>query len=217
MGIGVESFTNVDGAGPTSIAVREQGVWPWRSEERSGGIGESLLLFRLLSIEVVLLVVVAAAGMVHEVEGPPVEVGGEGVVTHLGVDHGGALEAVDDVGELGEQACAGGEGVVEASGVGQIDGGVGQGVESVVIVDGQPVRQGLDNVGGFGGLGGFALLSGASLLGGQATFLIFFATAAGAGVVSSDRRHKVHDGRAAARCLVSCRMTGRWAGTSGSI
>jgi len=65
-------------------------------------------------------------------------------------------------------------------------------------------------------LGGFALLGGQCLVNGQTALLVFFSAVAGARVVSSNRGHKVHHGRALARCLVSCRMTGDWGRRFGS-
>ena len=80
-----------------------------------------------------ILVVGLAAGVGDEVEGLAVEVGGEGVIFHGGMDGGGALEAVDDFGEFVEQASAGDERLVEAAGADEVDHGVGQLIEAVVV------------------------------------------------------------------------------------
>ena len=206
--------------GPSTFATgdsRRVNVWG------SDRLGESLLLFRLLAIVIVLLVVVAARGVVHEVERLSVEAGGEGVMAHLGVDHGGALEPVDDIRELGQQARADGEGFVESSFVGEIDGGVGKVIEPVVVVKREHRREGLGDGGDVRSLDGVSLVVGSALFGGarvvrgQTALLVLLAALAGAGVVSSDRRHKLHDGKAPARCLVACGTTSRWAENSGSI
>src|SRR5450432_4892490 len=136
--------------------------------EPSDRLGESPLLVGLLAIVIVLLVVVAARGVVHEVERLAVEVGREGVMAQFGVDHGGALKAVDDVRELGEQASADGEGFVEASFVGEIDGGVGELSESVVVVEGEHRREGPGHRGDVGSLDGLLLLIGSALLAARA-------------------------------------------------
>ena len=205
--------------GPSTFATGDgRRVDVWGSDR----LGESPLLLGLLAIVIVLLVVVAARGVVHEVGRLAVEVGREGVMAHLGVDHGGALEAVDDVRELGEQASADGEGFVEMSFVGEIDGGVGELSESVVV-EGEHRHEGPRHGGEFGSLDGVLLLVGSTLLGGarfvrgQTTLLVLLAALAGAGIVSSDRRHKLHDGKASGRCLVACGTTRRWAENSGSI
>ena len=155
---GGEWFTNADGGVAASIAVRERRECTVAVAVRSDGAGESLVLFDLLSIEVGVLVVVTAAGMGDEVERLLVELGGAGVVTHFSVDHGGALEAIDDVGELGEESGTDGERIVEASRVGEVDGRVGQRIEAVVVVVGQPSREGLCDVGERGRAGGSSLL-----------------------------------------------------------
>src|SRR5271156_4278560 len=102
-------FTNVDGRGRRSIAVRERCEFTGAVAVRSDGAGESLVLLDLLPIEVGVLVVVAAAGMGDEVERLLIEVRGEGVVAQFSVDHGGALEPIDGVGELGEESGTDGE------------------------------------------------------------------------------------------------------------
>lgn len=163
---GLWVFRNVDGRGQRSIAVRERRECTVAVAVRSDGAGESLVLLDLLPIEVGVLVVVAAAGMGDEVERPLIEVRGEGVVAQFSVDHGGALEAIDGVGELGEESGTDGEGIVEASRVGEVDGRVGQRIEAVVVVVGQPSREGLRDVGERGRAGDSSLLRGAGFVSG---------------------------------------------------
>lgn len=62
--------------------------------------------------------------MGDEVEGLAIEVRGEGVIAHPGVDHPRSLEAIDDVGKLGEKSVAGRERLVEAARVEEIQHGV---------------------------------------------------------------------------------------------
>src|ERR1051325_4421910 len=76
---------------------------------------ETLLLFHSLSVVVRAVVVIATAGVGDEVVGLAVEGGGGRVVTHLGVHHPGALEAIDDLGILVEQSLAGGERLLEVA------------------------------------------------------------------------------------------------------
>jgi len=207
------SFTKNDGRGSNSIAVRERRSGRRVVEARSGGIGESLLFFGLDSVVVAVLVIVATAWVVHEVEGLPIEVGGERVMANLGVDHGGAFESVDDLGKVGEELGADSERLVEVSVVGEIDSRVGE-LREAIIIEGEQRLEGARDVSESVRIGGVAWLGGVALLGGlvkeQTAPFVFFAAVAGAGVVSSNRGHKVHHGRAPARCLVSCRTTGDW-------
>jgi len=219
--MGGVSFTKSDGRGSNSIVVRERRAGRRVVETRSDGISESLLFFGLDSVVVAVLVVVATAGIVYEVERFPIEVGGERVMSHLGVDHGGAFESVDDRGKVGEEPGADGEGLFELSVMGEIDGGVGE-LGEAIVVEREQRLEGSRNVSECGHLdsvswlGGFALLGGQCLVKGQTALLVFFAAVAGARVVSSNRGHKVHHGRAAARCLGSCRTTGDWGRRFGS-
>jgi hypothetical protein len=74
------------------------------------------------------------------------------------VHHGGALEAVGHVGELGEQPGADREGFVEAAFVGEIDGGLGEFIEAIVVLEVEQGREGVANVRELGALDSVSLL-----------------------------------------------------------
>ncbi len=104
-------------------------------------------------------------------------------MTHLGVDHGGALESVDDLRKVGEEPGADGEGLFEVSIIGEIDGGVGE-LGEAIVVEREQRLEGARNVSECGRLdsvsllGGFALLGGQCLVKGQTALLVFFAAVA---------------------------------------
>lgn len=103
------------------------------------------------------------------------------MVAESGVNEGGAVESVDDVGVVGEEALTDGERFVESSFADEAEDGIGEVVEVVeaVVVESDPVlyRRGRT-------CDGLAL--------GEAADLELLAAAAGAGSVSG-RGHEVDD------------------------
>jgi hypothetical protein len=143
------------------------------SRGRIEAVGEGLEVARVL---------VEAGGAAGERDGLAVVTGSLGLVATSLVDVAEALEAVDVIGEATHEVAGGSLGLVEAPGVDEIDDGVGQMVE-IVIVERRTRGRGRTH----------RLTRGRGLLLGQAAELVLLAAAAGAGGISRGHGHEDPD------------------------